>query len=246
MNNRNAMLGQELDINSIVKGWTGQEKTSIIPYHSQRAALTHPRILSSNPQAQIVASHVTQTTQSKSISLSESNFAITLRMFFEKNKWEFKEEYEIKRSGKRIDFCVKAPYQSGHIFFGVECKRDLNDSTNATVLADHFEQAVAYSRSLNMPVFLAPVMTQYSASSLYAGGHKLRAMSALSIFGGRCNVGLLAINRSVWQNKVSVNTYMILRGGSFWNEQDGFNPQRMQMVTSTGSSKDREDIKIWR
>jgi len=246
MNNRNATLGQEQDISSIVREWTGQVRTSTTPYHSQRAVLTHPRILSSNPQAQIAVSPAIQTTQSKSINPSESNFAITLRMFFEKNGWEFREEYEIKKSGKRIDFCVKAPYQDGHIFFGVECKRDLNDATNATVLADHFEQAVAYSRSLNMPVFLAPVMTQYSQSSLYAGGHKLRAMSALAVFGGRCNVGLLAINRSVWQNKVSVNTYMILRGGSFWNEQDGFNPQRMQMVTSTGSSKDREDIKIWR
>ena len=242
------MQDQELDISLIVKGWTEPERISTMQRPYQKAALMQTPIYASNPQVQTVVSPVTQTTRSRSINpnLNESSFAITLRMFFESIGWEFREEYEIKKTGKRIDFCVKAPYEDGYIFFGVECKKDLNDTTNATVLADHFEQAVAYSRALNMPVFLAPVMTQYSASSLYAGGHKLRAMSALSVFGGRCNVGLLAINRNIWQNKVSVNTYMTLRGGSFWNERDGFNPQRMQMVTSTGSSKDREDIKIWR
>ena len=120
MNNRNAMLGQGQDISSIVKGWTEPERTLTMQRPYQKAALMRTPIYASNLQAQTVASPVTQTTRSRSINpnLNESSFAITLRMFFESIGWEFREEYEIKKTGKRIDFCVKAPYEDGYIFFG--------------------------------------------------------------------------------------------------------------------------------
>jgi hypothetical protein len=106
----------------------------------------------------------------------------------------------------------------------------------ATTLADHLEQAAAYARDLNMPVFIGPVQTSKSPSSMYTGGKTVDSVCALNIFGGRMNVGTFVVGNTWHGDKF----FMILRGASFY--ENGFNPKRLNMVTSTGSKKERTDI----
>lgn len=185
---------------------------------------------------------VTLTIQSNATNpkLSENDYSVILRDLFDRMGWIYKEQY-LTKSGKAIDFVVKAPHDGGHIFFGVECKKDLNEKTNITTLADYLEQAQAYSEDLDMPVFLAPIMHGDSPSSLYLGGTKVPALNALTIFGGRVNVGVLArvgSHCNLW--------YMVLRGSCFWKQKEGFNNKRLHMVCSTGSKKERKPLKVWK
>lgn len=178
--------------------------------------------------------------------LTEAEVSKELEKFFQQEGWDYRKEWLIKKSGKVIDFLVKAPHDGGHIFFGVECKKDLNHKTNATVLADYLEQASAYSRDLGMPVFLAPINSHKSVSSLCTGGEHLEATASLLIFGGRQNVGGLVKRQTSWGNVTSTSWYMAMRGASFWDSRNGFNPKRLHMVESTGSTKERVNIKIWK
>ena len=133
------------------------------------------------------------------------------------------------------------PESDKNIKFGIECKRQMSkhfeDGLNATVLADYLEQAAAYSRSLNMPVFLGPVQSNMSPSSAYLGGPHVDSMRALNIFGGRFNVGTMNFS-----SNPHTPEFFILRGATFWDKQNGFNPKRLKMVTSTGSKKQRTDL----
>jgi len=174
---------------------------------------------------------------------TEARASQLLRDFFASTSWEYKEQYLTKNNGM-IDFVVKAPYQDGHIFFGVECKRQLCDETNATELADHMEQAQAYSRDLNMPIFIGPVMTGHTGSELWVGGQSLRAISALNIFGGRVNVGTIVCTRR--SQHVTPAWCMVLRGEYFLGYDGQFNPARINMVSTTNSKKRRDAMKIWR
>lgn len=217
-----------------------------------KAELILSQILRYERQKATARSQGTQTTQSKLIDprslLSESDCSQVLREFFDAQGWEYREEYEIKSTGKRIDFVVKAPHEGGHIFFGVECKKDLTNETNITVLADYLEQASAYSEALRMPVFLAPVMNGGMAMSLTSGSHKVDALNSLCIFGGRFNVGLISNHMYTWgygYNK-EIKYCLVMRGGYFWDEQRKFNPERLHMVCSTGSKKERKPLKIWK
>ena len=176
---------------------------------------------------------------------TEAEVSQELSQFFDEQGWEYRKEWATK-SGKAIDYLVKAPYDGGHIFFGVECKKDLNDNTNATVLADYLEQASAYSKDLDMPVFLAPIKTQAAPSAFYHGNRELSRLAGLTIFGGRFNVGIIVHQTRWYYGEKHDASYLILRGGTFWESKTGFNPKRLHMVCSTGSSKERKELKIWR
>lgn len=93
----------------------------------------------------------------------------------------------------RIDFCL---LQDGKPHVGIEVKRDIDDETNASTLADYYEQANGYSRDLNVPVLLGPAMTRLYGQDLHLGGAQLKALCALAIFGGRTNVGVAAFTPS--------------------------------------------------
>jgi hypothetical protein len=222
--------------------------TTSSPY--PKAELILSQILRYAQQKRTARSQETPTTQSKLIDprslLSETDCSQILREFFQAQGWEYREEYEIKNTGKRIDFVVKAPHDGGHIFFGVECKKDLTNETNITVLADYLEQASAYSEALRMPVFLAPVMNGGTASSLSFGSHKVDALNSLCIFGGRFNVGLISNQMYAWGYNKEIKYCLVMRGGYFWDEIRKFNPERLHMVCSTGSKKERKPLKIWK
>lgn len=153
--------------------------------------------------------------------------------------WSY--EREVKTvSGKAIDFVVTAQHEDREIKFGIEVKRQMSphypNGLAATTLADHLEQAAAYARDLNMPVFIGPVQSDKSPSSMYTGGKMVDSVCALNIFGGRMNVGTFIVGNT-WHGD---SFYMILRGASFYEKK--FNPKRLNMVTSTGSKKERTDI----
>jgi hypothetical protein len=153
--------------------------------------------------------------------------------------WSYEKEVKTT-SGKAIDFVVTAWHEEREIKFGIEVKRQMSphypNGLAATTLADHLEQAAAYARDLNMPVFIGPVQTNKSPSSMYTGGKMVDSVCALNIFGGRMNVGTFVVGNTWHGDKF----FMILRGASFY--ENGFNPKRLNMVTSTGSKKERTDI----
>jgi hypothetical protein len=244
-------------------------RTELTPTTTERQTEERVRTLTTScpyPKAELILSQIsryerqkatarsqgTQTTRSKLTDprslLSEADCSQLLREFFQAQGWEYREEYEIKGSFNRIDFLVKAPHEGGHIFFGVECKKDLNKDTNVTVLADYLEQAAAYSKALDMPVFLGPVLDGGMVTALSAGGHSVNALNSLCIFGGRFNVGLLSNQMYVWgygHNK-DIKYGLVLRGSYFWSRESGFNSKRLSMACSTGSKKERKPLKVWK
>lgn len=171
---------------------------------------------------------------------TEKAASALLRKLFTHEGWAYEEQVRTK-SGKAIDFVVEGTDSEGVIVkFGVECKRKMTkyheDGLAATVLADYLEQAAGYSRDLDMPVFIGPVLTNRSPSSMHTGGRSVESVCALNIFGGRFNVGTLVINSARL-----FRWYMILRGAPFWNDGK-FNQNRLNMVCSTGSKKERRSI----
>lgn len=159
--------------------------------------------------------------------------------------WDYIQEYEIKSIGKYIDFYVKAPYEDGYIFFGIECKKQLSYSTNATEFAGYVEQAGAYARELQAPVFIGPLVDSFNLSEMYHGGPHLTSVAATSIFGGRFNVGVMGFSYRYLRGISPDNAIFALRGNAFW--KDGkFNPKRVNIVTTTGSKKTRTPMKIYR
>lgn len=175
---------------------------------------------------------------------TEAKASQVLRDFFTSMGWGYREQYPTKSNGA-IDFLVKAPYQGGYIFFGVECKRQLHNGTRATELADYLEQAQAYSKDLNLPVFIGPFMTDMRGDALWAGGSKdIAALAAFNIFGGRSNVGTIVCSKSR-RNTPHYGWCIVLRGNYFLSYEGQFNPDRVVMVSTVNSSKKREPIKIW-
>ena len=163
-----------------------------------------------------------------------------LRRIFNNERWTYEEQVRTK-SGKAIDFVVEGRDSNGVVVkFGVECKRQMTiyheNGLAATVLADYLEQAAGYSRDLDMPVFIGPVLTRRSPSSMHTGGRSVESVCALNIFGGRFNVGTLVVN-----NARFLQWYLVLRGAAFW-QNGNFNQKRLNMVCSTGSKKERRSI----
>jgi hypothetical protein len=159
--------------------------------------------------------------------------------------WDFIQEYEIKSIGKYIDFYVKAPYEDGFIFFGIECKKQLSYKSKATELAGYVEQAGAYARELKAPVFIGPLIDHFTLSDMYVGGSRLSPISAANIFGGRFNVGIMGFSYNYGRQISPDNAIFALRGNAFW--KDGkFNPNRVNIVTTTGSKKIRTPLRIYR
>jgi hypothetical protein len=171
---------------------------------------------------------------------TEKDASDLVRRLIKEQGWTYEEQVRTI-SGKAIDYVVTAWHEDREIKFGIEVKRQMSDlypnGLAATTLADHLEQAAAYARDLNMPVFLGPVQSNKSPSSMYTGGKMVDSVCALNIFGGRMNVGTLIVSDGNY-----VPWFMILRGSSFFEAGKGFNEKRLNMVTSTGSKKERTDI----
>lgn len=218
--------------------------TTSSPY--QKVGLTPNRTLDLNQFRLTDHFLATQTGRyAKTSPKSEEDHAKELRLFFAQSGWDYREQWQTA-SGNLIDFLVKAPYNGGHIFFGVECKKDMNTSTAATTFADHFEQAAAYAKDLKMPVFLGPVYYPGNASSACLGGHTIKSIAALNIFGGRMNVGTLVYRTGFNPTYNYNNWYLLMRGDYFWEPPRGFNESRLTYVVSTGSKKERIPLKIWK
>jgi len=160
-------------------------------------------------------------------------------------QWDFRREYPVKNTGKYIDFLVKAPYEDGYIFFGIECKKQLSFKTKATELADYVEQAGAYARELQVPVFLGPLVDNFNRSQLYQGGLSISPIAATNIFGGRFNVGIMGFSYRYGKEIALHNALFALRGSMFWAEE-GFNPNRVNIVTTIGSKKTRTPLRIYK
>lgn len=175
---------------------------------------------------------------------TEVDASSLVRTFLDNKGWEYREQYLIRSMGTYLDFLVKAPYEDGYIFFGIECKRLLGYATKATQFADYVEQAGAYAKYLELPIFLGPYINQFCPSELYSGG-SLSPVSAASIFGGRFNVGIMGYNNR-YSVKIDVNNpCFILRGDIFWYN-DKFNPRRLNVVKTTGSKKIRVPLKVYK
>jgi hypothetical protein len=181
-----------------------------------------------------------------SITETEIDATKVILIFLREVGWDYVQEYEIKSIGKYIDFYVKAPYEDGFIFFGIECKKQLSYDTNATEFAGYVEQAGAYARELQAPVFIGPLIDSFNLSDMYQGGPRLTSVAAASIFGGRFNVGIMGFSYSYSRLGIGTSTAIFtLRGSAFW--KDGkFNPKRVNIVTTTGSKKTRTPLRIYR
>ncbi len=153
--------------------------------------------------------------------------------------WTYETEVDVR--GARIDYVVTAPYPEGDITFGIEVKRRMHVETlTMTVVADYYEQAAYYAVELDMPVFLGPVISPFTASSsCWTGGTSTTAFAALNIFGGRSNVGTLVQFPYGWG--------MVLRGDFFWHQTKypqvrGFNADRLAKAESYGSKRIRRSL----
>jgi hypothetical protein len=150
--------------------------------------------------------------------------------------WTYEKQYRIPETRKKIDYLVTA----GDLRFGIECKAKLtpkSEGMKATALADHLEQAVGYSRLLELPVFIGPVIFPDSPSAAVVGGHELSSLAALNLFGGRMNVGTLIYHAYGWGQWT-----LSLRGRSFWQNRTGFSDTVNKLVVSEGSKKERRDL----
>lgn len=150
--------------------------------------------------------------------------------------WTYEKQYRIPDTRKTIDYLVTA----GDLRFGIECKAKLtpeSEGMKAKALADHLEQAVGYSRSLELPVFIGPVIFPDSLSAAVSGGRELSSLAALNLFGGRVNVGTLIYHAYGWGQWT-----LCLRGRSFWQKRTGFSDTVNKLVVSEGSKKERRDL----
>mgnify|MGYP005821984917 FL=1 len=176
------------------------------------------------------------------------------REVFEKEDWTVEAQASAgegrKNRKNRIDYRVDTPEG---ISFGIEVKRNLvMENVTMKQLAECFEQTAAYTRALDLPVFLGPVITTGTPSETYSGGTSCTALAAYNILGGRINVGTLVFFNYRYSQWKSPFWGMILRGDFFWtsdrnirerrNFQNGFNPKKTTMVKSSGSKKIREPL----
>jgi len=136
-----------------------------------------------------------------------------VRGFLQSRGWDFCEQYDT--GAGRIDFALMA---DGEPWLGVEVKRDIDDYTCASRLSDYLEQAQGYSADMGVPVLLGPAMCvmENGPKRLHLGGSSLTALSALVIFGGRSNVGLLAFDSKSPTSMAA----MLLRGQVFYTCSD--------------------------
>ena len=153
--------------------------------------------------------------------------------------WSFEEQVRIPNSRGRIDYVVTT---DEGLQFGIECKKNLfhedKVGMSARVLAGHFEQAAAYARDLQMPVFIGPFVAPVSLMGATGGGLKLTSLAALNIFGGRVNVGTL-----LHHNYRAGSWSLILRGQRFWSEYEGMQERMNKLVVSKGAKKERVQLK---
>lgn len=166
----------------------------------------------------------------KSTFCNEVDASAYVRDWLERERVEFEEQFPTGHGA--IDFVLK---MGGRPHVGIEVKRDIGDSTNASLLADYMEQAHAYSRDLQIPVLLGPVITQKDDLDMCRGGSEsISALAGLVIFGGRINVGLAAFN-------TFGDVSFILRGQVGF--RDGrfpvWKPEVFRMVRSVNSAKVR-------
>lgn len=158
--------------------------------------------------------------------------------FFRARDWSFVEQYGTGQG--RIDMMLlngDAPSM------GVEIKRDITDATSASVLADYLEQAAAYSKSLDVPVVLGPAMVDLGGgfTRLHTGGAKLTAIAALTIFGGRANVGVMAFDAQRRHERMCI----ALRGQIYYRFDSArgidelSRPKAHRMVRTVNSNKVR-------
>jgi hypothetical protein len=148
--------------------------------------------------------------------------------------WSFEEQVRIPNSRGRIDYVVTT---GEGLQFGIECKKNLfHDESGmvARILAGHFEQAAAYARGLQLPVFIGPFVAPVSLMGATGGGLNLTSLAALNIFGGRVNVGSL-----LYHNYRAGSWSLILRGQRFWSEYEGMQERMNKLVTSQGAKKER-------
>ncbi len=160
---------------------------------------------------------------------TESEASDFVRAWLRKRELPFSEQ--VWTGSGKIDFMIDAEPR-----IGIEVKRDINDQTNASVLADYFEQAAGYAKELECPVFLGPAISERRGQDLHLGGPNLAALCALVIFGGRANVGVLAFCH--WGSVT-----MALRGaiGYRWTKYgETYRQEVFRMVTSTNSKKTRK------
>lgn len=159
--------------------------------------------------------------------------------FLQARGWNFVEQY--RTPSGRIDICLMNGDEPS---LGIEVKPAINEHSNMSELADHFEQALGYSLDLGIPVLLGPVMFPiYNGFDvLHLGGHELRAIPALTIIGGRANVGVFAFDSTT----PDASACMVLRGQVFyrWCRRRGLDafvePERaLRMVRSKASKKVR-------
>lgn len=179
------------------------------------------------------------------ITETEASATEVILDFLYQVQWDFRQEYPVKNTGKYIDFFVKAPYEDGYIFFGIECKKQLSYNTNATELAGYVEQAGAYARELQAPVFIGPLVDSFNLSELYVGGPRVSSIAATTIFGGRFNVGVMGFSYRYLRTISPDNAIFALRGNAFWKDGE-FNPNRVNIVTTIGSKKTRIPMKIYK
>jgi hypothetical protein len=162
-----------------------------------------------------------------------------VRDFLVARGWAFAEQYDT--GAGRIDFALLVDNRP---WLGIEVKRDIDETTCASRLADYLEQAQGYSADLGVPVLLGPAMCdiQHGPKRLHLGGSRLTALAALVIYGGRSNVGVLAFHATNPEEMAG----MVLRGqvfytrsarrGEWWSDQvEGV----LRMVRSRNSSKVR-------
>ena len=119
-----------------------------------------------------------------------------VRGFFRSRSWNFREQ--VSAGGGRIDFVLTDGDEAPVL--GVEVKKDIDNNTSASRLADVLEQAVGYSRDLDVPVVVGPAMLDLGRGRmgfdrLHLGGRRLDSIAALTIFGGRVNVGVMAFDK---------------------------------------------------
>lgn len=161
--------------------------------------------------------------------------------FFRARNWQFSEQYQTGHG--RIDMML---LQDGAPSMGVEIKRDITDATSASVLADYLEQAAGYSKSLDVPVVVGPAMVDLGSNRggftrLHTGGAELTAIAALTIFGGRANVGVIAFDTQHKAERmcIALRGQIYYRFDSARGIDEVCRPKAHRMVRTLNSKKDR-------
>jgi hypothetical protein len=162
-----------------------------------------------------------------------------VRAFVQSRGWAFAEQFDTGFG--RIDFALLS---NNTPWLGIEVKPDINSRTGASQLADYLEQAMGYSADLGVPVLLGPAMSEISGvDGIHYGGTRPTALSGLTIYGGRVNVGLLAFD----EQRPASEAAMCLRGRLFYRFHERYGEtwstdveRVLRMVRSRNSRKVRE------